>query len=150
MVFVERTDSDSPDFQFLVSKLDIELAAENGDQHSFYAQFNQINSIKNVIVYYEDKKAVACGAFKYFDDYSVEIKRMYVLTEYRRKGIAGTVLKNLEDWARESNFKFAVLETGLKQSEAISLYKRSGYSVIPNYGQYIGVENSVCMKKNLS
>ncbi|WP_369804232.1 hypothetical protein [Siphonobacter sp. SORGH_AS_0500] len=46
-------------------------------------------------------------------------------------------------------YEYCVLETGKRQQPAIALYTRSGYQPIPNYGQYIGMDNSVCMKKNL-
>jgi len=41
------------------------------------------------------------------------------------------------------------LETGLRQPEAIALYNKSGYSVIPNYGQYAGKYNSLCFEKSV-
>ncbi len=56
-------------------------------------------------------------------------------------------LAELEKWAAELGYNKCVLETGKKQPEAIALYKRSGYKIIPNYGQYIGIENSVCFEK---
>jgi len=59
------------------------------------------------------------------------------------------ILAELESWDADSGFSSCVLETGFKQPEAIALYKRSGYSVIPNYGQYADVANSVCMEKTL-
>ena len=74
---------------------------------------------------------------------------MFVNPDERGKGIAGKVLCELEAWAQELNFDQCVLETGFKQPEAIALYTRSGYQVIPNYGQYAGVENSVCMMKKI-
>ena len=90
---------------------------------------------------------VGCGAFKKYEDGAAEIKRMFVLPEHRGRRVAAGVLKELEDWAAEMDFRECILETGYKQPEAIALYKRSGYEVIENYGQYIGVENSVCMRK---
>jgi putative acetyltransferase len=60
------------------------------------------------------------------------------------------VLAELERWAHELGYAGCVLETGKKQPEAIALYQRSGYALTPNYGQYIGVDNSVCMQKALS
>jgi GNAT superfamily N-acetyltransferase len=145
-----RTNSNNQDFETLVHLLDAELAVRDGEEHAFYAQFNKIDTIKNVVVIYENEAALGCGAFKHFSDEIVEIKRMFVREESRGKGIAGEILKELETWAVEENYKFAVLETGFKQPEAIRLYEKSGYQVIPNYGQYAGIENSVCMKKCLS
>ena len=59
------------------------------------------------------------------------------------------VLKELEDWAKEMGFKKCVLETGKRNPEALALYKKKGYQTTPNYGQYKGIENSVCFEKNL-
>jgi GNAT superfamily N-acetyltransferase len=74
---------------------------------------------------------------------------MFVRAENRGQRIAAQILTELETWARELNFEDCVLETGFKQPEAIALYKRSGYEVIPNYGQYADVRNSICMKKKI-
>jgi len=74
---------------------------------------------------------------------------MFVLPEYRGKGIAISILEGLEKWAKELGFTETVLETGANQPAAINLYKKYGYEIIPNYGQYIGKEASSCMKKAL-
>lgn len=144
-----RTDSENEDFHELVRLLDIDLAIRDGADHSFYAQFNKIDTIKNVVVAFQNEYPIGCGAFKKYDDETVEIKRMFVRPEYRGKGIAGIILTELENWASDVGFKFAVLETGKKQPEAIRLYEKSGYAFVPNYGQYAGMETSVCMKKSL-
>lgn len=149
MLKIIRTDSLNEDFRELVRLLDVDLSIRDGADHSYYAQFNKIDLIKNSVVAYQNEIAVGCGAFKPFENESAEIKRMFVRPENRGQGIAAAVLDELEKWATELNFKFAVLETGKKQPEAIRLYQKSGYEPIPNYGQYIGMENSVCMKKKL-
>lgn len=150
MLKIIRTDSLNEDFRELVRLLDADLSVRDGADHSFYAQFNKIDLIKNAVVAYQGQKAVGCGAFKPFDAESVEIKRMFVRPENRGQGVAVEVLRELENWASELEFAFAVLETGKKQPEAIRLYEKSGYELIPNYGQYEGMENSVCMKKKIS
>lgn len=144
-----RCDSDNRDFRELVGKLDEDLAIRDGAEHSFYAQFNKIDKIKNVVVAYQNETAVGCGAFKEYEPETAEIKRMYVSPEKRGQGIAGQILTELETWAKESDFTKTILETGKKQPEAIRLYEKSGYRLIPNYGQYAEVENSVCMEKSL-
>ena len=149
MLKLIRTDSDNADFQALVALLDRELRVRDGEDHAFYAQFNQIDSIRHAIVAYLNDEAVGCGAFKPFEDGAAEIKRMFVRPEHRGQRIAEKVLNELEGWANELNHTHCVLETGKQQPEAIRLYQRSGYAVIPNYGQYIGVENSICMKKKI-
>jgi len=104
-----RTNSENPDFRELVVLLDAELAIRDGADHAFFAQYNSIDEIKNVVVAYLDKVAVGCGAFKVYDDKTVEIKRMFVQSAHRGKGIAVQILSELERWAGESDFSFAVL-----------------------------------------
>ncbi|MDX5419330.1 MAG: GNAT family N-acetyltransferase [Hymenobacteraceae bacterium] len=142
-----RTDSDNKDFVALVRLLDADLAERDGAEHSFYAQFNKIDKIRYVVLAYEVDKPVGCGAIKAYDSTTVEVKRMFALPESRGKGIATSVLSELEKWADELSYKRCILETGLKQPEAIRLYEKKGYQTIPNYGQYAGVENSVCFEK---
>ncbi|MDO6390939.1 GNAT family N-acetyltransferase [Pontibacter sp. BT731] len=149
MLYLKRTDSDDSDFVALVKLLDADLAIRDGEEHAFYAQYNRIDKIKHVVLAYEDEKPLGCGAIKEFVPGTMEVKRMYVLPDGRNKGIASRVLLELETWARELSFEKCILETGLKQPEAIGLYKKSGYQLIPNYGQYVGVENSVCFEKVL-
>ncbi len=149
MITIKRTTSEDVDFQKLVSLLDKDLAIRDGAEHSFYAQFNKIDSIKNVVVLYVNKEAVSCGAYKVYNENTVEIKRMFTKLSYRGSGLAAIVLVELESWAKENNFQNCILETGKKQPEAIALYTKAGYNIIPNYGQYEHVENSVCMRKGI-
>ena len=144
-----RTTSENDDFQNLVKKLDAYLTEIDGEDHAFYDQYNKIDLLKNCIVIFEDDKTVACGAIKAIDVNTMEVKRMFTLTNHRGKGFAGTVLKELEIWAKELGYEKTVLETGKKQTEAVALYKKCGYAIIPNYGQYAGIENSVCFEKIL-
>lgn len=150
MTTLKRTDEDDGDFLALVKLLDADLQQRDGDEHAFYAQFNKPVGLTGVVVAYREGEAVGCGAFKRYDQSTVEIKRMYVRVERRGLRIASEILSDLEAWANELEFSNCVLETGFNQPEAIALYKRSGYEVILNYGQYFGVENSVCMRKVIS
>ena len=144
-----RKDSTDIDFQTLVQQLDADLAVRDGEDHAFYDQFNQIESLKHVIVLYDQSVAVSCGAFKEIKPGTVEIKRMFTLPEHRGKGYASMVLAELEKWAVELGYEATVLETGVKQPEAIALYEKLNYKRIPNYGPYIGIENSFCFQKVL-
>lgn len=149
MVRLVRTDSENPDFIALVRELDADLAVRDGSEHSFYAQFNKITMIRHAVVAYLDDVAVACGAIKEFEPGTMEVKRMYTQPAHRGKRIAAAVLTALEAWAAEMKYTRTVLETGKKQPEAIALYQRNGYHITPNYGQYAGVDNSVCFEKKL-
>lgn len=150
MIYCLRTNSDNPDFRELVMALDADLCNRDGEEHGFYAQFNKIDKIKEVVVAYDDETPVGCGAIKAYAPGTMEVKRMFVTPGCRGKGVASVILKNLEAWAVELNASKCVLETGKRQPEAIRLYTKNAYRLIPNYGQYENVENSVCFEKILS
>lgn len=146
-MFVKDT-SENPDFQKLTRQFDDFLVEIDGDEKDFFAQYNQIY-LDHVIIYYEGGQAVGCGAFKPYEEDVAEIKRMFVMPEQRGKGIAGMLLNELELWAKSLGFNYCLLETSSKLTSALVLYHKSGYAVVPNYGQYQGVESSVCLKKTI-
>jgi len=149
MITLKRTNSEDTDFIKLVVLLDQDLAIRDGEDHAFYNQFNKTDAIKHVIVFYENDIAVGCGAFREKKEDTVEIKRMYVHPDHRKKGIASAVLAALEIWAKEVGYVYTILETGKNQPEAINLYQKLNYTIIPNYPPYEKIDNSVCMKKTL-
>lgn len=144
-----RTDASNLDFMKLVALLDADLAERDGEDNAFYAQFNGITQLQYCVVYYENDVPVGCGALKSFDDNSMEIKRMYVSEAYRGKGIASALLTELENWTKELGYTSCVLETGLRQPEAVALYKKNNYVRIPNYPPYMEMANSVCYRKEV-
>lgn len=149
MKFV-RTNSNHPDFLELVKHLDADLAARDGEvMTAFFSQHNKVPNLSTVLVAYENDIPVGCGAFKKFDDETVEVKRMFVFEHQRGKGIASQILKQLEGWAKELGYMVCILETGHKQPEAIRLYEKNHYERIPNFPPYVGVEESICFKKFL-
>ncbi len=150
MITLHRTDSKNPDFIKLVSQLDADLGVRDGDDHAFYHQFNSIDNLNYAIVLYMDGTPIGCAAIKSFDDTAMEVKRMYVPPMERGKGYATKILEALELWAYELGNTKCILETGERQPEAIALYEKNGYRRIPNYGQYQGIENSLCFQKNVS
>lgn len=149
MIKLVKTNSSHKDFIGLVELLDSYLKVTDGDEHEFYNQFNSLESLKNVVIAYQDNKPVGCGAFKEYNCDTIEIKRMYTLSEARGLSIASKILKILEDWSKELEYKTSILETGNRQLEAIQFYKKNHYKICPNYGQYTNVENSVCFTKPL-
>jgi putative acetyltransferase len=147
---LRRTDSEDPDLEKLIPLLDYELAEADGPDHPFFAQYNKLDDIKHIVIAYVDGMPVGCGAIKEYGETIMEIKRMFVLPELRGQGIAAAVLHELETWAAELGAKKLILETGKVMKPAIRLYESHGYKVIPNYGQYTGIEKSHCMAKSLS
>jgi GNAT superfamily N-acetyltransferase len=144
-----RSTSVNPDFMSMVNALDEDLNQRNGDIQRQYDQYNKIDHINHAIVIYVDGEPVGCGCFKRFDDQTVEMKRMFVFPEMRGKQLAAQMLHELEKWAIEEGNTSAVLETGRRQVEAQRLYSIAGYFRNENYGQYLGMDDSLCYRKEL-
>ncbi|AEV30067.1 acetyltransferase [Sphaerochaeta pleomorpha str. Grapes] len=142
-------DTADPDFLYLVTLLDRELDKSCQQAHQLCEQYNQLDAILVVVLIYQEKIPVACGAFKQFDSNTVEIKRVFVKEEYRGLGLSKLLLAELERIGKEEGYSFAVLETGKHLHSARGLYAHRNYRVIPNYGPYRQIESSICMKKEL-
>jgi GNAT superfamily N-acetyltransferase len=148
-ITIIKTTSENIDFVTLVAALDKSLWERYPELKSNYWGNNILEINPNVIVIHLDGKAVACGCFKKYDKEAIEIKRMFVLPEGRGKGLAIRILQELELWAAELGYSFSVLETLSKQQEAIGLYQKVGYAIVDNYEPYIGLKDSICMKKKI-
>ena len=146
---LHRTDARDEAFRSLVQQLDADLDDRYGDQQDFYGQFNALDAIKQVVVAYSGEEPIACGAIKAFDEQSMEVKRMYVQKSARGQGVATQVLAELETWAKALGYMNCVLQLADNQPEALALYEKNGYAQTENFGQYIGDENSICMRKAL-
>jgi hypothetical protein len=146
---IKRTTTAHADFQLLVTNLDNELWNELKEDQATYDQYNKVPDIKTAVVLYDADTPVAIGCFKAHDDTAVEIKRMFVGKAYRGKGCSKQILVELEKWATEEGYSHAVLETSIHFNTARTLYTNAGYKIIPNYGQYAGLKESVCMRKDL-
>jgi putative acetyltransferase len=145
-----RVDNRNQDFQKLIVSLDEDLSRLYGPIQKDFAQFNTVDNIQDVVVAYIEGNPAGCGAFKAYDAETVELKRIFVSVEYRRRGIAGLILRELELMATAKGFGSAILETGVLQPQAIQMYRKAGFELIPNYDPYRESPNSVCMWKNLA
>lgn len=146
-----RTDGKNTDFIELCRLLDENLDELVGKkfQRSQYAQYNTLEMIHHVVLFYDGAKAVAGGSFKEYDGTTVELKRVFVRKEYRGQGVSKKLVNALEEWAVSSGYERMILETGTPLAAAMGLYRRLGYAVIPNYGQYKDMPDSICMEKKL-
>lgn len=148
---IEYTDGRDRNFIELCHELDDFLNEIVGgeENRAEYLQYNKLDDIHDVVVAYENDVPVGSASFKKYDDECAEVKRVFVKQEYRGRGISNILMKMLEERAREKGFKYFILESGEPLASAMALYRKSGYKVIPNYGQYVDMEESVCMKKKL-
>lgn len=149
-ITIKRTNSNDAAFQQLIAALDNELWNELNEDQAKYDQYNKVPDLKTVLVLYVNEKPTASGCIKKYNEHTVEVKRMFVVKEHRGKGLSSMILKELENWAIELGFQYAILETSIHFKAARSLYSNAGYKVIDNYDQYAGLEESVCMRKPLS
>jgi GNAT superfamily N-acetyltransferase len=142
---------DGPSAQLLIEALQAEYVVRYGgpdDTPVDPAQFAPPSGA--FVVGYVDGAAVAMGGLRSHGDNDVEVKRMYVLPEARRMGLARLVLSALEDRARGLGASRIILETGQKQPEAIRLYESSGYSPIAGFGHYRDAPLSLSYAKSLA
>lgn len=147
---LKRTTAGDKDFQLLITRLDHELWNELMADKATYDQYNKVPDIDTAVLIYADENPVACGCFKNYGEETVEIKRMFVEKSHRGLGLSKMILKELETWAGELGYEFAVLETSIHFGTARNLYEKSGYEIIPNYEPYANLPESVCMKKSLT
>jgi GNAT superfamily N-acetyltransferase len=148
-VKIIKTTSENPDFIKLIQALDKSLWETYPELKSDYWGNNTIEFNPNVALVYHNEVAVACSCFKKYDQNTIEIKRMFVADLMRGKGIAQQMLQELESWAKELGFSLSVLETLYKQTAAIQMYQKVGYKIVPNYPPYEGLQNSICMRKEI-
>jgi GNAT superfamily N-acetyltransferase len=149
MIEIIRTTTDDKRFKNLIIELNQDLISRYS--HADY-QFDiniQVVALPTAVIAQISNITVGCGCFKEISDDVVELKRMYVNPYFRGFGVASLMIDALSRWATELFYKEAVLETGIKQPEAIKLYEKHGFKVIPAFPPYIGIPNSICMGKPL-
>ena len=150
MITLKRTRADDPHFQSLVADLDEDLWSRYPAIQQNFTPFNKIDQSAAVVVAYLDDLPVGCGCFRPIrEEQAIEIKRMYVKPQSRGLGIAKLILSELEEWGRAEGFASAKLETGNNQPEALAVYRRARYEIIPNYPPYTDIVESICMSKKL-
>ena len=145
------TDGTNPDFVLLCSLLDAHLNTLAGGEkdRAEYVPLNQLDHIHDVFVVYDSALPVGCASFKKYEEGTAEVKRVFVREEYRGSGLSRQLMQAVEETARQQGYTSLILETGKPFVPAIALYTNMGYRMIPNYGPYIGLSESVCMRKEL-
>ena len=133
-----RTDGTDKDFIENCRLLDMDLDRRVGKEikRDKYIKYNRLDEIKEAIVVYEDDKVIGGGAIRRYDDENIELKRVFVHTEYQGRGIGSRLVSLLIEWAMELGYKRMILETGELLAESCAVYKKLGFKVIPNYGPY--------------
>lgn len=147
----EYTDGCNKDFIELCHELDVFLNELVGgeEKRAKYIPYNKLDDIHDVIIAYVDEFPVGCASLKRYNEGCAEVKRVFIKPEYRNRGISKKLMMRLEDLARKAGYQYLILESGEPLVAAMALYRKIGFEVIPNYGQYVGMSDSICMRKKL-
>jgi putative acetyltransferase len=143
---------DSPDAMHLIAHLNAELSGrypEPGATHFRLDSAEVISGRGAFLVARLRGVPIGCGAIRIVEAGTVEVKRMYVDPEARGGGVGRRVLAALEERAQRLGATRALLETGVRQPEALALYERCGYRRVEAFGEYRDSPLSVCMAKEL-
>jgi putative acetyltransferase len=150
-VTIARTPLASPEAQALIAALNRELAAaypEEGANHFRLDADEVADGRGGFFVARSGGVAVGCGALRKLDGARCELKRMFVVPSRRGQGVGGALLARLIDEARALGAGEVVLETGIRQRDAIAMYERAGFVRIAPFGEYLrSPDTSVCMAR---
>lgn len=151
-MIMKRTDGTDKDFIENCRLLDMDLDRRVGKiiQREKYNRYNQLDEIREAIVIYEKDSPIGGGAIRRYSEDEIELKRIFVHPEYQGRGIGTMLVSALIEWAAELGYHRMILETGALLAESCAVYKKLGFEVIPNYGPYINMPESLCMARNLT
>jgi putative acetyltransferase len=152
-ITITRADLDAEVSRALIGSLNAELLGvypEPGATHFRLAPEETADGRGTFLVVYRDGTPVGCGALRLLGAETAELKRMYVAREFRRDGLGRGLLAALEAEARALGIRRLVLETGVRQTAALALYRSAGFRDIPLFGEYrLSPNTSVCLGKEL-
>jgi len=147
---IKPDDPGTPEARRLIEELDLYLS------DLYPAESNHLLSVEALqqpnatfLLAQINGKVAGCGAFVNHQGKYAEIKRMFVLPDFRGKGIGWRILNDLETSALANGLKVSRLETGVSQPDALKLYERSGYRRRGRFAPYIDDPLSVFMEKKL-
>lgn len=118
-----------------------------GESQKNYDQYNTLEDIHDVVLIMEDGQAVGCGSFKRYKEKTAEVKRVFVKSSYRCNGLGKKIITFVEERAKVKGYEKLILETGVKLKDAQRLYKKFGFYIRENFGEYKDMPQSVCMEK---
>jgi len=149
---IEPTDPESDSAQALIAMSDSYMTALYPAESNHLENASALKA-PNVLFLgcFQQDQLVGCGAVKILSDdgrYG-ELKRVFVLESHRGKGYSKAIMEKLEGHLKNSGIALARLETGIRQPEALGLYKRLGYVERAPFGAYIEDPLSVFMEKRL-
>ena len=145
------TTGDDPAFQrfYAVTEAYYSRIAGGEANRRAYIPYNASSEIPDVALAFCGEQAVGCAGLKRYSDTDAEVKRLWVEPAYRGRGIASALMDRIEDRARQLGFRRVILQTRLLMTDAVALYTKRGYALIPNYPPYDQLAGAVCFTKAL-
>ena len=145
------TDGSHPAFRhfYAVTEAYYSRIVGGKENRAGFVPFNASAEIPYVLLAYANGQPVACAGLKRYSDADAEVKRLWVEPEYRGQHIASALMDQIEEKARDLSFRRVVLQTRPIMPDAVALYTKRGYALIPNYPPYDKLAGAVCYAKNL-
>lgn len=146
-IILKQLESNHKDFIALCRQLDdfLNIAIGGEEKREKYKKYNDLDTMNYVIAAYDGENAVGCAALRHYSDSEIEVKRVFVRSEYRGHHIGSMLLENLISHAKALGYSRMLLETGEFLQASVSLYAKYGFEKIPNYGAYQNMSESLCM-----
>lgn len=148
---IEEVSWDCSDFELLCNELDDYLDEMIGgkEKREKFCRYNLANTMDYVLIAYHDNRPIGCCALRKYSSTEIELKRVYICPDYRKKNIAGLLLERLIEYATTNHYQKIVLETGELLKDSIHLYQRYGFIKTDSYGDYKDIPESYCMSRSL-
>lgn len=143
-------DARNTDYLMLAQKLDEYYFTLVGDVQLRYAEANRPENMACLIVAYDNDIPVGCGCWKRVNQTTAEVKRIFVMPEYRCQGVASAIIRKLEGSIAQAGYSHIILETARTTSDSKALYLSLGYQEIDYFGSPAGAENCLCFEKKVN
>lgn len=140
MISMKVTDTDVLE---LFSEHDDYMIEFLGDDKWCYTRYSENENIENVWIVYNDSLPIGCIAYRKKADGMGEVKRMFIRSDYRGKGIAKELLKTVECHAKKQGCHTLFLDTRITLEPAVSIYRSFGFNIIFQQGLYIQMEKKI-------
>src|SRR5438552_2928698 len=136
-VTVERSDPASPEARRLIEQLDEYLIGLYPPASNHLLPVEALRQAGvTFLLARVDGQVAGCGAFVNRGGEYAEVKRMFVVPEFRGLKVGRLLLDQLEALARNAGLVLARLEAGVFQPEALRLYERASYLRCERFGDY--------------
>ena len=145
------TDGNDPDFQrfYRLTEAYYSRIAGGKSKRLAFIPFNASSEIPHVLLAYQEETAAGCAGLKRYSETDAELKRLWVEPAFRGRHIAARLMDQIEEKALQMGFRRLILQTRPLMADAVALYEKRGYALIPNYPPYDQLDGAVCYAKAL-